>query len=1187
MMKKIMKFEIFYNFKRPFTYLFFVMLLAQGIWYSAGINDYYSESNTLMNAPVLMYQNLAGMGMILIIIVAIISAGALARDLEFKTAETIYSSPLNEKRFFIGKYFGVLLVNLIVVLGYPLGMLLLPYTGIGMPEQFGPVPWGQMVHGFVISTLPNLILLVTFSIFLVIFFRKTAAAYVGVLFVMMAFITSVALREQSSYPFFTQLLDPFGYSIVVNISDNMSLVERNTAYLPVNHVFLLNRLVWLSVSIIMFIASFLRFDFKYFIALPSKKKVMLEEKPEKLYVRNNKIIALTPVFTSASLFGKSFRFAWMDFKSMTRSVVFRIVLVFLFLMFLGYNFLWTSEYYITTSHLPITSVMTFVRAPMMVMILVMILIFSGELLFKDRKSGVWQITDAMPTPSWVFILSRFITLAGVAFIISTLLLAAGLVAQLSAGFTDIEWGLYFKDLYTARFGWITSLHIICMAFFLGSLFSNRLKGHVISIGIFIFLVISLEFKLIEQLCFTFPFAPGVEDYSEMNGYGVFDAALPWYGGAWSALAVVFILLTVLFWNRGTDRTWKERRKVVTQRLNRVNGSALVLFFCLFAGFQCGIYDNVIQKAGFQTSDQKEAEAADYERKYIKYAETAQPKITDLNLKLDLYPEKRKAVYKAGLLLQNKSSRPIDTMHVDWKNFLTIKSIRSENKKLEIAENDETLRHSIYQLSKPLQSGDSMKLTVDGELHYKGFHQSDPQADLTFNGTFLGTDLLPYFGYDEGRELDNPRDRLKQGLALIESRMDGADNLFSRSNAVQSDQADLLTWNIIVSTSGSQEVAGPGEQIKTWKENGRNYFQYQSEMPGYMNFKLISACFNKKEFSSGKTRVSIYYHPDHTYNIKCFQEAAEKAMLWLSEKSGEYPYSCLRIVEKPFYDEDFVTFNNVTAISEKHGWTADISKSEDVQYIYYVVVRELAKQWVQARVPAANVQGAEVFTESIPEYYALTFMDDYFGHAQAAKWLNENFKDYQEGKGEEAIVEHVLLNVDKALYVSREKGGLALYALAQQIGKEKFNKWLRKWLDESLQKAKTGFITSLDFYSDLKKELPVSLHPVTEEWFKQRTQYQISLSHASMKNDIITLEISATRGILDSIGNLTEKPIASLLEVGFVNENGELIETNKIRIKSGAHTYNLHSSFKPDKVILDPYYWYLIGNRKKGLRQLEF
>lgn len=102
----------------------------------------------------------------------------------------------------------------------------------------------------------------------------------------------------------------------------------------------------------------------------------------------------------------------------------------------------------------------------------------------------------------------------------------------------------------------------------------------------------------------------------------------------------------------------------------------------------------------------------------------------------------------------------------------------------------------------------MKLSINGILWYKGFHPSDPQADLTFNGTILGTDLLPYFGYNESRELDNNKKRLKQGLDLIESRMDKLDNQFSISNSLQSDQADLLTWNIfIMLLQGSWQNSG--------------------------------------------------------------------------------------------------------------------------------------------------------------------------------------------------------------------------------------------------------------------------------------------------------------------------------------------------------------------------------------------
>lgn len=1177
MIKKIMNFEIFYNLKKPFTYLFFVILFAQGVWYVQGTNDYYGNSNTLMNAPVIFYQNLSGMGMLLIMITAIISAGALARDPELKTAETLYPCIVNEKKFFSGKYFGILIVNLMVVLAYPLGMLAFPYLGIGTPEQFGPVPTGQVLHGFFLFTLPNLVMLVTLTFFLVVNFKKSGAAYVGVLIIMMIFITSVSLREKASYAFLLQLIDPFGHTIAMNLIDDMNIIDRNTAYLPVPPILLYNRLSWLLITAVMFIASFRKFNFKYFIIRTSKKKKVIQENFKQSHPHNIRNINFTPVFSRSSLFSKAFRFAWRDFKSMTSSIFFRIVMFFLFFLFLGYNFFWASEYYITTSHLPLTSVATWVRVPMLVMVLVMIMIFSGELLFKDRKSGVWQITDAMPTPSWVFILSRFITIAGVALIISTLLIIAGLVAQLSAGFTDIEWGLYFKDSYLSRFGWMTSLQIICMTFCIGSLFSSRLKGHVLSISIFLFLVISLDLKLIEQLRFTFPFVPGIEDYSEINGYGIFDTALPWYAGAWSSLSVIFILVSILFWNRGVDRTFKERLRIVKGRLNPAKVSVLVVFISLFGAFQYGIHDNLIVKAEYQTPTQEDAEAAAYEIKYKKYAETVQPKITNLDLKLHIYPEERKAVYKSQFILKNKSNLPIKKLHIDRKKFLKINCLACEKRELEIIEDDENLRHTIYCLSTPLKPEESIKLNVQGELHYRGFCQKNPQADLTYNGSVLGTDLLPYFGYNENRELDNNKDRLEQGLELIRSRADSVDNLFSRTNAVQSDQADFLSWDILVSTSGDQEVAGPGKLVKTYMENGRNYFQYRSEKPGLLNFKLISARFNKKEFVSGTTLASIYYHPRHTYNIKCMEDAVQKSMRWLSQKAGAYPYSSMRIVEKTFYDDEFVTFNNLTAISEKYGWTADISKPEDEEYIYYTIARELAKQWVESKVLAANVQGAHIFTESIPEYYALAFMDDYFGHGHTAKWLDENFNNYQEGKGEEEILEHVLLNVDKAGYVSREKGGLALYALAQQLGVETFNKWLNKWLQEE----KSCFITSHDFYRDLKKQLPVSLHHVAEEWFEERTQYEMALSYAAMEKDTVTLEISAARGILDGLGYLSRKPLSALLEIGFFNGKGQLIETRKIRIKPGTHTYNLHLSFKPDKIILDPHYWYLTGDRKNS------
>ena len=76
--------------------------------------------------------------MLLIIVVAIITGAAVYKDIEHQTAETIYTLPINEKRFFLGKFLAAYLINVSICLAYPLGLAVMQYTGVGPPEKFGP-----------------------------------------------------------------------------------------------------------------------------------------------------------------------------------------------------------------------------------------------------------------------------------------------------------------------------------------------------------------------------------------------------------------------------------------------------------------------------------------------------------------------------------------------------------------------------------------------------------------------------------------------------------------------------------------------------------------------------------------------------------------------------------------------------------------------------------------------------------------------------------------------------------------------------------------------------------------------------------------------------------------------------------------------------------------------------------------
>jgi hypothetical protein len=1044
--------------------------------------------------------------------------------------------------------------------------------------------------------MPNLIFLATFSVFLVVMFRKASAAYIGVLLIMICFLIAASVRSESSFVLLVELLDPFGYCPVKHITDKMDILELNTAYLPITTALLWNRMIWGAVSILLFGISFLKFKFKHFVAQTAKKPRRQKEPvclaQEGPFQKDSGNAASVPAYGLRTCLMKSVEFAWLEIKSLFRSPLLFFIMITLFLMFLGYNFLWTSAYYLTTSHLPLTSVMTHARIPMMLVIALMLLILSGELLFKDRSAGVWQLIDAMPTPSWVFVLSRWLTMGIIAFCVASLIFAAGLVSQLTMGFTDIEWGLYIRDLYGSRFGWLTALQIITLAFFCVALFNSRLKGHIFSIGVFMFIAMSVDYKLIEQYRFGFLFVPGgfgpeKYNYSEMNGYGVLDAGLFWYAGAWTALAALFFVLTLLLWNRGVDRSLKERWQVVRQKLptssGRVLAAAMILCLFSFGCFQYGIHNNLIRKAEYRTKAQKEAAAAAYEKKYAKYRETPQPKITNLDLALDLFPAKRQAAYTARLELQNKTGQPMDTLHLDWTQKLTVTELNCDGHSLEKLEEDSEFRHAIYRLQPALAPGNTMGLNIKATLAYKGFHQDDFQGDLTYNGSVLGTDFLPFFGYDRSRELDENKERLRQGLDLLDSRMDGANTLFSRVNRFESVQSDSLAWNMVISTDGDQTVIGPGEKVNAWQENGRNYARFRSEHPGSMDFKIISARFVTKAFDCQGAACRLYHDPRHTYNLQVIEDAMQKAISWLSGKLGPYPYSVAQVVEKPLYDEDFITFANVTAISEAHGWTADIQKDEDGQYVYLTMASQLAKQWILSSLKAADVQGAELLTQSIAQYYAFRFMDETWGPGHTGKWLDKACEDYGKDRADEAIEEKPLLFVDKAAYLSKEKGGLALYAISRRMGPEIFDRWLGEWVARASQKE--TFLTSTDFYNDLKHFVPSGLHPFIRDWFEQRIQYRLSLDNAQIKDGKLALIISAAK--LESGGKkgTMEKSFSAPLGVGMADESGIVKDVRQIIIRPGQNSYVLECRLSSATVVLDPNYWYLIEARKKCSKKL--
>ncbi|NJO87793.1 MAG: ABC transporter permease subunit [Chloroflexia bacterium] len=145
MIASILKHEIKNRFNHWSIFLLYGLLIFQGIWYTKGTFDYYVNEDLLMNAAAVFYKNLAGGGILLIIIVAVLTGPILFKEIQHKTGQWLFTNPIDEKKFFLGRFLAAFSINALVCLGYLVGMLLVPYSGIGEAHRFGDAPFGQFI----------------------------------------------------------------------------------------------------------------------------------------------------------------------------------------------------------------------------------------------------------------------------------------------------------------------------------------------------------------------------------------------------------------------------------------------------------------------------------------------------------------------------------------------------------------------------------------------------------------------------------------------------------------------------------------------------------------------------------------------------------------------------------------------------------------------------------------------------------------------------------------------------------------------------------------------------------------------------------------------------------------------------------------------------------------------------------
>jgi len=1194
---EIFRFEVAYRLKRPATYLYaLILFLFTFLFVIYGSGPASEKTN--VNSPYAVSQFVVVLTIFGMLIASAIMGVPVYRDIEHSTKNYFFSFPVTERGYLLGRFFGsfVVLLGIMIVglVGIAMGSLLGPVFNLAdNTERFGPIRFRDYAHPFLLFVVPNMFLVGSIFFGLVAFSRQVFTTYAASILLFIGYLLGSTLASDLDNKRLVNLLDPFGSYAYDNATKYWTPVEQNTLLAPLEGDLLTNRLIWGAVALLIFGLTLFRFSFTRFLAVKLGRKQKGADEP----VLAPSLASLpkpTPVFQTSAYVRQMVRQAGLEFRSIVRDPYFIAILLgaVLFLFLDG----WFGSQIYGTPSLPTTYAMLEARnGTFFFFVLIVLIFYTGEVVHRDKSVHYDTIADALPVPDWMNYGAKLLSMLYVCLLLCGLVLVSGVLNQTVKGYFNYEFGLYFRDLLAI--GFTQYFQLVMLAFFVHTLVNQKFTGHIVTLAVYIVIWAVPQFAEFGYRL-AIPFSGGGVTISDMNGFGHYLTGLFAFRAYWYAFGGLLLVLALWFWNRGSDTAFKARWQLARQRMGRVSIAVFAILLLAFVSMGAWIYTNVSVKNRYYSADEGRERLANYEKKYSKYRNVLQPKITSARVNVDVYPDEFKAVAAGQFVIVNKGDRPIDSLHISMApdNFhrsltrFTINSIAPGK-----VFNDEAMGYTIYRLAKPLNPGDSARMEMAVTGQYVGFANSGNDRDILSNGTFFNVGILPGFGYNGDAELSSDKYRKKYSLPIKEWSLPTQTDPRGLRDFLFTTDANWVTFEGTISTTPDQTAIMPGELLKTWTVNGpdgkpRKYFKYK--LPGFSDyfFSMCSARYGVKRDKwtgpDGQTvALEIYHQPGHERNLDRFMASMKASLSYYTKNYAPYPYPVLRVLEFPRYASFAQSFPTTVPYSEEFGWVGDFRDPDKTDYAYYVTAHEVAHQWWGHQIMPSRTRGANQISETMAEYSALMVLKQRYGADAMPKFLKYALDQYLRGRSNEDKFEANMLDNDTRSYVWYQKGSMLMYALQDYIGEERVNKALNDYMKAARFRQEAPFTTSLEWYGFLKAATPDSLRPWLTDNFEKLTLYDNRITKAEAKslgNDRyqVRLYIRSETQYYDKTGKEISKgknPVVAdiaVLTADSKNKDGLTIKVpllmQKRSIRPGEQVIDVTVKGKPVKAGIDPY-----------------
>lgn len=1199
---RIFQLEFTYQLRQVSTWMYFTVMLVLAFLLIHGnfVHD-ARDGYHLVNAPVIIGCVTVLCCVFWLLIGAAVAGDAAARDVHTRMFSLTYTAPVSKANYLGGRFLAAFLLNSLILLGITLGILLtMLFTGIES-EILDSFRAASYLTSYFFLVFPNAFIATAVQFSMAALKRKVMAAFFGgALLFVTAYLIGQVIAGPMAMPVLGTLIDPMGFTPVLGKQSSWSTIELNTRLIELEGSFLLSRLLWIAISVALLALTYYRFQFSVPNAgSPVKKSksangispgtIAIEWRtPDALSQEKVCFNLVTPL--------QQLKFITVDsFRKIAAKASGLYLLAFIALVVgaampgnlkpKGVPMLASADQILLVLSGPITNPGKF-----WILIYLLTIFYAGELVWRERESGVAELSNPAPLPEWVLFLSRFFSLSLMLFCWLMFLTTAGILAHIAIGGRNVEPGLYIKALF--GFQLIECLLFSLLTLAIQVLVNQKYVAYLVSLLAFGCIMYASNLGL-EHKLLIFSASPAWT-YTSMGG---FQSLVPWLGfkAYWIAWSLLIAILAKLFWVRSRETSMMARLQQVRRRFSRNTAAALLsaAALVLFTGGFIFYNTNILNE--YATSDEITAGRAEYEHRYTKYRNMAQPRLTGVDIQVEIYPEKQQFTVEGKYLLMNTQTVPVDTVLVAIHASAETKVIAfSRAASLVLADIDADVL--TYALKEPLLPGDMLQMDFHIDYTARGFTNNGTPAVVKTNGTnFSSREYLPVIGYQPYRELDEAGKRGDYKLA----QRDVNYSLYDLNARKYAPFAEHISFNAVVGTNSDQLAVAPGTLRKTWTKADRKYFHYASDGLIRNEYSFFSAKYALHEEtwkpagdSARPVAIQIFNDPGHAENIARMMKSVKASLAHHTRVFGPYPHKQIRFVSYPGYGMgNHASPINITAEEGFFLLNPDADE-RGFDLVTAVVAHEVAHQWWGNKLRYSYIEGAGLLSESLAWYSAMGVMEEQYGPEHLNKLLNFLREEYETPRTRAAVP--LLRAAD--FYQNYRKGPLALYAMSKYIGKNHVNAAIRQLLTKHSQPGQ-ALGNSLDLYHELRSLTPDSLRYLLDDLFKRNTFWDLKAKQAEAKKTKdgqwqVTLLIEARKSVVNARGTEKELPLNDWIEIGVYAQakdgrmEGKPLYLEKHLINSNQKTIKLNVRERPSKAGIDPNFLLVDWDLRDNVLEVE-